>query len=402
MSILRELRNCLAFSVDEVAAEAGWPKRRLLQLEASDDPDASETLLLGDLYGVELDALLDGEVAVGDASPLSSLLRARHDDVSASTRFAMTRAASVARDVRRLQELQDQDCGWESVERFRANPNYEDPGVAESLAGQARHMLGLGPNAAIASVTDVLEQAGVLLLWGDLDEEVDAFSLATADLGAVIVANRRGAHMGTGFQRRVTLSHELCHILFDRPRMAALDSFCVAGSTDEDSERRGGIDDIEARARAFPAYFLAPRTVVDRIWRRAESTRDKVGHVMEWCGMGYEATRHHLAWLNKLPMGTRLQGAKLPMRSTRWDEAEPVPRFSTVERVARDTGLNVMRVRALLPRLTGGGVPDGMARQLLRATPQQFDQLRLSAGIRQVRSWAVSSSAGPADDPFGD
>lgn len=391
---LRKARNDLGFSIDEVALEAGWTKHRLEQLEASDDPDVSEALTLTDLYGVDVDALLDDE---GSPSiPVSALLRAQQADISARARFAITAAASVARDARRLRDALGHEDTWAKLESFQHRPESDDPGEAEALAEHVRSRLDLG-DKVIGSVSALAADLGVLVLWAELDRDVDAISMANEELGGLIVANTAGQHMGSGCQRRITLAHELCHVLFDRPRMANLDRFCVTGSVDENHEHR---DNIERRARAFPAYFLAPRAAVARIWSAGGPPAEKVADVMRTFGLGYDATRHHLHFLGMLgrhePIGT------VSADLSPWDEAEaiPDPWRNTVQKVALEAGIDELRARALIPLLVQDGAPsDAMARDLLRANPAQWDAIRRAAFGASLRTWGLPSSAvshGPA------
>lgn len=382
----------MGFSVDEVALEAGWSKQRLNELERDDDADATETLVLTDLYGIDIDELLDGDLDPSQM-PASALLRARHEDVSAQTRFAITNAAAVARDARRLQRMRGEDTGWNEIERFRPRPEDDDPGVAEDLARQVRDALGLNPGAPIGSVSRLIERMGILVIWAEMAPEIDAVSMATPELGGVIVANSAGTHMQTGCQRRVTLAHELCHILFDRPRMSSLDRFCVTGGTDETAAHR---DNIERRARAFPAYLLAPRTAVERIWRSTADEEDKVAAVIDTFGLGYEATRHHLHFVSRLPRDRELEVNADP---SKWDTADPVPTLDTVQQVASDADIDPMRVRVLVPMVTRRDqMTDALAREVLRADPAQWDRIRLAAFGQSLRSWGTPSSAIDHDD----
>lgn len=390
---LSNARNALGFSVDEVALEAGWTKHRLDELERTDDPDVSEALVLTDLYGVDVDALLDDE---GSSSiPVSALLRAQQSDISARARFAITGAASVARDARRLREALGHEDSWAKLESFQHRPESGDPGEAEGLAEHVRSRLALG-DKVIGSVSALAADLGVLVLWAELDRDVDAISMANEELGGLIVANRAGVHMQSGCHRRTTLAHELCHILFDRPRMASLDRFCVTGGVDDNHEHR---DNIERRARAFPAYFLAPRAAVDVVWRNGGAPAQKVADVMRTFGLGYEATRHHLHFLGFLGRDERV--SSVTVDQSKWDEAEaiPDPWRNTVQKVALEAGLDELRVRALIPLLIQGAAPpDALARDLLRANPEQWDALRRAAFGASLRTWGLPSSA-DVDEP---
>jgi len=105
---------------------------------------------------------------------------------------------------------------------------------------------------------DRVEPEKILSDWGIEVEDVaidckqlDAVSVWGPGHGPAILVNRKGLH-GRSLGKRATLAHEIAHILLDRA-----DALPVA-------EVLGGRVSpfVEARARAFAAEFLAPRSAV--------------------------------------------------------------------------------------------------------------------------------------------
>lgn len=402
MARLRELRERLGFSPDEVAAAAGWARARQREIERSDEPDASEADVLSGLYGVDVDDLLCSDAAV-EGPPVAALLKAQAETLSAETRFRIAEAATVAREVRALQELLELPTGWSVVEAFGHSPDYGHPreGAAERLAKQVRSNLGLG-YGPIESMGRVLEQVGAVVLWGDLPAWIDAFSLATPETGAVLVASTVGTHMTSAFGRRVTWAHELCHVLFDRPKMREIRKFCAVARAANPS--RDDSYEIERRARAFALYFLAPRDAVEESWgeSRDEPLEGRVRLIMDEYGIGYEATRSHLSNLALLRFDEVV--SEVPTHSTdRWEAADPAwsPR-DPVAVAATRSGVSTLRAGVLL-RLVADGLNRGLlteaaAREYLHLGLEPWEELRTKLHLPSVRHWRTSTTTVASDE----
>jgi Zn-dependent peptidase ImmA (M78 family) len=89
-------------------------------------------------------------------------------------------------------------------------------------------------------------------------DRIDAVACWGPNHGPLVVLNPQGTHAKNEAGRRATLAHELCHLLIDRHEALPL------------AEAAGGqvAPDLEARARAFAAEFLAPRSASFERWSR--------------------------------------------------------------------------------------------------------------------------------------
>ncbi|MBI4705069.1 MAG: ImmA/IrrE family metallo-endopeptidase [Deltaproteobacteria bacterium] len=214
-------------------------------------------------------------------------------------------------------------------------------GQAEDLAEQVRRALGSG-GEPIASVRAAMRRLGVptfLCRFGI--EEVDGLSWRGADGRAHAAANvdaRRGALTAL----RMTLAHELCHVLFDGTRGQP---FGLVEHRAEHAEAK------EQRANAFAAYLLAPRALVYRFLRHRgvrsadKPTSEHVLALSEHCIMGVEAVAWHLVncglWERADVQGhrhlfTREQHGEddLELRPTPAEELVPIERRGEILQLA--------------------------------------------------------------------
>lgn len=301
---LRELWTRMGFTSEELAARVGATDAVLSA--ASADPAAMDSELAGRIeasLGLSLDALIDG---VARPSPLSALLKGNAQALSADARFTIAEAVSVAREVQGLRALLGAPTGLGRVEEFTANADYAHPsgGQASRLAERVRARLQV-PKGRVDLGAHLLEPLGVLMLWAPLPAAIDALAIAQADTGAVIVANPHGAHMQTAPGRRMAVAHELCHLLFDRPKMERFGKACVMEPADGEpgmwSGPRGAevdlFDRIERRARAFAPALLAPPSTLHEVWSSggAGSDSERLHRVCAHFGLSASAASMHLA-----------------------------------------------------------------------------------------------------------
>lgn len=258
---LARIRQRLGFSTTEVAAAGGWSRRDFGELERSGELDVQDLLKLTDIYGVDVGTILDrGSVRRADL-PVAALLKGNADILTADTRFAMTEAMSVARDIRTVEDLLELQPA-RPVTSFGDDLDLSHPreGHVREMARGVREPLRLeGPIPSV--VDDLVLRLGVLVFVAPLsDRLLDAFSTWSADTGPLIVVNEDSPRVRGPLGLRATLAHEVCHLLFDRHQMRTIDSFCEIERPTEghvrEFDRR---ERIERRARAFQAELLAPQ-----------------------------------------------------------------------------------------------------------------------------------------------
>ncbi len=385
----------LGFSVDEVATAAGWSDARQRVIEETDEPFADEADALSDLLGVDVLDLLEGEAR---SPTIAALMRHNTASLSANSRFAILDAARVADDVRGLERLLGRSEVWkETLKTFDSAKDYSHPseGFPEKLAAGVRAKLNLGRNPIRSVQRDLLAPLGVTVLWTDLPEKVDAFAFADDVRGLVVVVNRWGSHTTTSFGRRVTLCHEICHLLFDRHVMTKVGRFCQVARQPKGKKATESLEDkIERRARAFAAYLLAQREDVTEFWEGLghPPDRERVRKVMERYGMGFEATRTHLHHLNLLSFDYDVHHVDTDPTAS-LDAADPGPPQQALDRAA--AGIALPRAGLLFDLVSDALhenlIGEGAARDFLRVPAQDWSRIGPLLGRRGGR-WRTSAA----------
>lgn len=120
------------------------------------------------------------------------------------------------------------------------------------FADVTREMLGL-PLEKI-KLLNIFESLGIPVIQTDLSEAIAGVTICTNDAKAVVI-NSDKYH--NGVSKRMTLAHELCHVLWDRKVDYQID---LKSQIDNDKDIS-----IEQRANAFAIQFLAP---IDKVYSK--------------------------------------------------------------------------------------------------------------------------------------
>lgn len=220
---------------------------------------------------------------------------------------AEARVVQTYREAARLFALISAQSGYKDSELPDPQEFAHDPG---ECADAVRAQLGVGPTDPIPNVTRALERLGVGVL-DHLDSEPtlsgDHISIsrpadATArPLVAIVGSNLPGA------VQRLSLAHELGHLLLDRDRVQP-----IAGTRSE----------AERRAYGFASAFLAP----DQVLRRAVSetlTLHGYLRIKAEYGISVAALILRARGLG-LISGTRARSLQIQLSSQGWRTHEPV------------------------------------------------------------------------------
>ena len=290
---LKAAREGTRISVETAATAAELDAEDVRGIEQGRGLTSGRIAALAGVYGYSEEELLDGGAA---ETSVSVLLRG--DPHAEDLALHLGRLTAVCREYTQLEELLGSPAQGRIAGFSPVGPPLPPPWRhGEELATRTRTELGLGI-APIRSMSGLLEQLGVRLVWTDrLPEDVQGLSLHDIQVGPSIVANLNGRQQ-QWWTLRTTLAHELCHILFDRQATAPLGI----------ASRRNQRDDLEQRANAFSVYFLAPREGVRALLMSRGCLpfvlyRSDVHAVMMHFGLGKEAaTAHlkHLGWISEL------------------------------------------------------------------------------------------------------
>lgn len=396
MTVLAKLRKSLGFTAEEVAAAACWSREQLRRIEQTGEPDEVEAEVLTDLYGVDVVEAIEKSGSRGPRHPWATLLKAKADVLDADSRFALAEVVTIAKEIRELERLLEHPDRWGRLISFRNDLDYSHSalGAPGRLASEVRRRLEL-PSGPIASVQRrILDPLGILLITVRIDRVVDAVSLATARTGGVIVLNEAAPGALNAFLRRVSLAHELCHLLYDRKRMRSVADF----SHNRFAPRApGDDDDMERRARAFAVTLLAPIEELVRAWKDTSGhpQERRVRLMMECFGIGYEATRAQLDNANLLPLSADMVHVPTDCPPA-WEERDPSPALG-------GEGLEAVRYprRGVLLSLLceaweKGLIAESKVREGLRVDPVAWSRVR-SRLLERMSSpppegWSTSSA----------
>ncbi|UAL11680.1 ImmA/IrrE family metallo-endopeptidase [Caulobacter segnis] len=177
----------------------------------------------------------------------------------------------------------------------------------EGLADFVREQLSLKSNEAV-DIFSIVEQLGVDTHVQAVEpRSLDALAVYGRKHGPAILLNTEAidrkfeiAFKDAG-RARVTLAHELCHLLIDGGN--ALSAVDVLGGLMPLS--------IEQRARAFGAQLLLPSSVAANVWIDMGRPRSRAGLVetLDQLSQLYTVTHSVAAW--KLEHGARAHGENL-------------------------------------------------------------------------------------------
>ncbi len=235
------------------------------------------------------------------------------------------------------------------------------PHGGDRLADWFRGEMGLAEEP-IPSLRVLIEALGIKVFW--VTPEVLATSVEGASAcdpsAAVLVNLVEGPDCW--WRTRMTLGHELCHLLCDRLTTAG--RFAILSPDEREAGRRWRLYDefesIERRARAFAACLLAPSAAVARIVGHHDPTSEEaIVRVGREFGIGRTVAINRLATVFRFGKPTR--AALLGRAAQHWYEPDHP------DRVVDGVGLRAGVLRHLTERAFCAGRVDAVrARDFLR------------------------------------
>lgn len=370
--LLRSAREAWAFSPNELAQRADVPVRTIRDAERNGRLSLTDLEAITAALGGSIDDVIGGRPFWTASSIALKKSEARFElAVVRSRLIGLTAAANTHRALGLLLAIPDQ---WEA----QGAPLGPKPMVhdvvkqAESLAQEARARVDAG-DGPLSSVRDFCARFGVTAFLTDLGTStVDGIMWRERGAPPCIAANvaaRRGATTAI----RMTLAHELCHALFDRPKVDA------DGILEERSDDATG---REQRANAFAAHLLAPRRAVlaalERLgWRPSEvPTPQHLRALAQSFGIGVEAMAFHLVscgvWSNTERQARRAFSVPYTSHDDR-EHVSPTPGERLVELERRGQVLDLATAA-----LAADAITVGRWRELLKLSVHGDWQLLLA------------------------
>ena len=219
---------------------------------------------------------------------------------SASTVLQLSEAAWVISRQAALQNQLEVALGAPRVAMPRHDSNFSYPAYETGyrLASRTRELLGLDAESPVESVRKIIEEDfGLPLIQLQMDTRFAGATLANGSVRGIVV-NESGMNSNV-WVRRMTLCHELGHLLWDpsdRLQQVTVDAYADLDMSDRETRR----DQSEIRANAFAIAFLAPPTAVKRIADVCSTPLHVVSEVMKTFGISATAAKHHVRNVTKL------------------------------------------------------------------------------------------------------
>jgi Zn-dependent peptidase ImmA (M78 family) len=326
---VRSAREAAGLSHETLAAWASFDAARLAAGEDESAPFSSdEADRIARIFGLRLDDLMAGEAG---RAPLTLLLR---DNSVASLDFRSLLSTEIGQALGEFQRVvRDIDDLERLVQRTRAvRPSMPVtlPGAGmhpgDHRARQVRAELGLS-DEPIPSMRKLVEGLGATVVWVT-EEQVDAIldGASVCVPREAILVNLVEEENKYPWRTRITLAHELGHLLFDMNSRAR--SVLVSPTTGHLRAAHAGtaFSNIEQIARAFAACLLAPTTGVQRVvGKRDPTSEDAIEAVGATFGVGRTVAINRLQHVFGLTDGQREQLILRSGAAYRGDFAEDEP-----------------------------------------------------------------------------
>lgn len=325
----RETRDALGLSQPDMAALLNVSSDDVKAWESGETPTPHYLGRYARLLGLEADEFLRQPVSA--SNPTRLLFRYAQSTFDQTSTFeahhflppeAALSLGDFLCNARRLQRLEGL-LGWpsqqERLETIQPAPlaHALDDGTykraakqGQELAHEARRAWGLGDEPISSMLAFVEEALGVPVLVGnakDLPKNIEAAAVRLP-MAFVLVRNPT-AYDSWAARFRVTLAHELCHLLHDRDELDADHTGAPFFSFTPTTQRAKSakptpslwhrrfqrLECIEARARSFAACFLAPLSGVKALLGdERPDTSWAIYRVGEHFGVGREVAINQL------------------------------------------------------------------------------------------------------------
>lgn len=334
-----------------------------LQHQAAMTVDETDALLTRSgltfetFFGVGPDDLDAGGSISAYASPVALMLRSTTPALDAASRLAIqdfvTTQAPNPRGTRALTTLR---------ERLKPDPRLPDYAQGYAMAVAVRHWLGkpdtpLDIERLLTGMLSIPVHALPLL-----DPDTDGGCLWGESAGPAIFINPQARMSSTPWGRRMTLAHEFCHLLLDRPQQGTLGHASGIWS----------VPRLERRANAFAAELLLPQAALVGL----RDSGAGYAEAMERYGVGLKTA----TWQVTNRLDGDLQTDVQPVRLERPPQAmgaehyqvlfgllaEPDLIRQPLHRIAYHSGASIHQVEAVIARLTNREllVREGAGRRL--------------------------------------
>jgi Zn-dependent peptidase ImmA (M78 family) len=215
-----------------------------------------------------------------------------------------------------------QPHGLSQLEKKAADYSYPTWRKGYDLAEKTREILGINPVEPIKSVRALVDRLGIPLIQAPMGVVLAGATVVNGDDRGIAV-NTEGENTNVWI-RRMTLSHELGHLLWDpqeKLKHLHVDRYDVIRDASV-----SGTDVIESRANAFAIALLAPPRAVKEIIEKGGGPLSQIRDLMERYGIGATAAKYHLSnvarqWGGVIDVSS-INQSELPSPDDSWNANE--------------------------------------------------------------------------------
>lgn len=190
---------------------------------------------------------------------------------------------------------------FQEKDSFYGDSHYPAYKYGYYLAQKTRDILSLG-DEPIDSMWRFCSSLGIPYICTELSHAIGGATIAAGDLRC-IVSNSQGNNSNE-WVRRVTIAHELAHLLWDpHEQLLSLKIDSYKNITEDGTTLS---DYVEQRANAFAAEFLIPSSSI-RFQKKDEATNEYIRYVMEKCGVSFHTAFYHLRNTDKIDKNEQVE-----------------------------------------------------------------------------------------------
>lgn len=352
---LAEARKARGVTQEDAAKHLECSRPILIAIEKGTRPPKAEELLkLASLYGRSVHELLRPGEPLVDLQPHLRAVAGRTESEDPELTQAIRELQRFVEDYRQLEQLMNAPLKLNYPPEVRLSSHVNPHALAEDVAVQERHRLGLG-DQPIINLRSILEtEVGLRIIYESLPSPIAGMFAYVGDFGGIIAVNRKHPLE----RRRATMLHEYGHLLVDRHK-PGIDYLATPAKRPAN----------ERFAEAFSMAFLMPATSVRRRFNEiVNSTGDF--QIADLCRLSHlyfvslEAMTLRLEGLELIPPGTREH-----LKESRFEVRKATEVLSLPKHPVNDEPLSDRYKYLAIHAYERGELSEGQLARFLRCDP---------------------------------
>jgi Zn-dependent peptidase ImmA (M78 family) len=294
-STLKTRRQDLGLSIKSVAAKVGLSVKEIEKLEGNKEISAIRNIeKVAAVLGLD-ERMVSAVPGAGGDSALAVRLKgfsgAKADRFSENAVMTFSEAAWVITTQYRLQQMFDDVAGKSLVDYDDDYGDEITPAWKKGfqLARLAREKLSVGPVEPIESMRTICERIKVPLIFAMLPKNIAGATIEAGGQRGILI----NSEITNVWVQRVTIAHELGHLLWDPIRR--LNEIKVDKNESIGIRFDSTADHVEARANAFAVGFIAPEYAVMCEFNDADGDwSTAIYKIMDKFGLSLSAAKAHI------------------------------------------------------------------------------------------------------------